>query len=344
MVLCTTFISSGERLKISIIGAGVAGLTCACELLDRGISVELYERSEQLGEAACSWYAGGMIAPWCERETAEQVVVDLGLEALSWWRRHVSSFQQCGSLVLSMRRDKRDIERFARLTDQHQWLDSSEIGALEPELADRFERGLLYPQEGHLNPRQAMQQLKAYLLARGGKIRFGVDTQAQDCDGDRVIDCSGFSARKRLPGLRGVKGEMLVLKTDEISLNRPVRLVHPRYPIYIVPREDNLFMLGATMIENEHRGSVTARSMLELLSAAYALHPAFAEAEIVETGVDLRPAYADNLPRLYRKDNVIYVNGLFRHGFLLSPAMARQAADAIVDEQIYSELKLCVSS
>jgi glycine oxidase len=119
--------------------------------------------------------------------------------------------------------------------------------------------------------------------------------------------------------------------------------VHPRYPIYIVPREDNLFMLGATMIENEQRGSITARSMLELLSAAYALHPAFAEAEIVETGVDLRPAYADNLPGLYRKDNIIFVNGLFRHGFLLSPAMARQAADAILDEHLFSELKLCAS-
>lgn len=343
MAPCITFISIGERVKVSIIGAGVAGLTCACELLDRGISVDLYERSSQLGEAACSWYAGGMLAPWCERESAEQAVVDLGVEALTWWDRHVSSFQQSGSLVLSMQRDKRDIERFARLTEQHRWLDSSEIGTLEPELADRFERGLFYPQEAHLDPRQSMHQLAAYLRERGVEIQFGVEVQAEDCDSDRVIDCSGFTARDRLPGLRGVKGEMLVLQSTEISLSRPIRLVHPRYPIYIVPREDDLFMLGATMIENEQKGSVTARSMLELLSAAYALHPAFAEAEIVETGVDLRPAYADNLPGLYRKGNIIFVNGLYRHGFLLSPAMARKAVDAILDEQLFSELKLCAS-
>ena len=343
MALCTTFINSGKRVKVSIIGAGVAGLTCACELLDRGITVDLYERSEYLGETACSWYAGGMLAPWCERESAEQTVVDLGMEAFNWWDQHVSSFQQRGSLVLSMQRDKRDIERFARLTEQHRWLDSSEIGALEPEFLGRFERGLFYPQEAHLDPRQAMHQLATYLRDRSVEIHYGAEVQAEDCNSDRVIDCSGFSARNQLPGLRGVKGEMLVLKTTEISLSRPVRLVHPRYPIYIVPRDDNLFMLGATMIENEHRGSVTARSMLELLSAAYALHPAFAEAEIVESGVDLRPAYADNQPRLYRKDNVIYVNGLFRHGFLLSPAMARQVADAILDEQKYSELNLCAS-
>jgi len=343
MAPCTTFTGNGEAVKVAIIGAGIAGLTCACELRDRGIAVELFERSARLGEADCSWYAGGMIAPWCERESAEQRVVDLGVEALGWWDTHVDGFQKCGSLVLSMQRDKRDIERFARLTRHHQWLDADAICALEPELADRFERGLFYPREAHLDPRRAMRQLAAYLLERGVEIQFGTELQAEDCDYDRVIDCSGFNARNRLPELRGVKGEMLILETAEISLSRPLRLVHPRYPTYIVPREDNSFMLGATMIESERRGAVTARSMLELLSAAYALHPVFAEAEIVESGVDLRPAYADNLPRLYRKDNIVFVNGLFRHGFLLGPAMARQAADAILDEQIFSELELCAS-
>jgi glycine oxidase len=73
--------------------------------------------------------------------------------------------------------------------------------------------------------------------------------------------------------------------------------------------------------------------MLELLGAAYALHPAFAEAEILETGVDVRPAFPDNLPRVVERGGRIHVNGLYRHGFLLSPAMARQAA-ALVRERM----------
>ena len=72
---------------------------------------------------------------------------------------------------------------------------------------------------------------------------------------------------------------------------------------------------------------VTARSLLEMLSAAWALHPAFGEAEVVEVGVDARPAFRDNLPRIRRRDGTVYLNGLFRHGFLLAPAMARMAAD-----------------
>ncbi len=84
---------------------------------------------------------------------------------------------------------------------------------------------------------------------------------------------------------------MLVVKTDEIVFQRPVQLLHPRHPVYVVPRVDGRFMVGATAVENEERPRVTARSMLELLSALYALHPSFGEAEIVETGADLRPAF-----------------------------------------------------
>ena len=120
-----------------------------------------------------------------------------------------------------------------------------------------------------------------------------------------------------------------------------MRLLHPRYPVYIVPRGDGRFMVGATMIESGERGRISALSMLELLSAAYALDSRFGEAEIVETGVDVRPAFADNLPALQRRDHVICVNGLFRHGFLLGPALAEQAADAVLDEERFRSLPRC---
>jgi glycine oxidase len=127
-------------------------------------------------------------------------------------------------------------------------------------------------------------------------LRYGA--AAKQARADWTIDCRGLAAQDALPDLRGVKGEMLVLYTREIALRRPVRLLHPRHPAYIVPRGDGRFMIGATMIENEEAGRITARAMLELLGAAYCLHPAFAEAEIVETGAGVRPAFPDNLPRL----------------------------------------------
>jgi len=329
---------------VSIIGAGVAGLTCACEMVDRGIEVTLYEQATRLGDSACSWFAGGMLAPWCEQESADKSVVTMGVSSIDWWGKHVSNMKRNGSLVLSMQRDKRDIERYARLTDSHRWLEASELESLEPDLANRFERGLFYPEEAHLDSRQSLQQLLDYLSVRGANIHFGQCVHAGDCKSDYVIDCRGFAARSKLTQLRGVKGEMLLLKSNDITLSRAIRLVHPRYPLYVVPRDNGLFMLGATMIENDERERISARSMLELLSVAYALHPAFGEAEVIEIGVDVRPAFSNNLPQLRRNKNILYINGLYRHGFLLGPAIARTATNAILNESLFLEVEQCTSS
>ena len=117
-----------------------------------------------------------------------------------------------------------------------------------------------------------------------------------------------------------------------------MRLIHPRWPLYVIPREDNLFMLGATSIETEDSG-VSVRSALELLGAAYTVHPAFGEARIVEFGSGLRPAFPDNLPRIGIRGSTISVNGLYRHGFLMAPALAARVAEYLdtgsVDERLF---------
>ena len=325
-------------MDVTIIGAGVAGLCCAVELAERGADVEVLERGERLGANSCSWYAGGMLAPWCERETAEPLVAELGEEGLEWWAGHFPGLVRSGSLVIAHGRDRSELTRFARRTEHYQQLERADIGALEPDLAGRFEQALLFPDEAHLDPRAALASLSRRLETLGGRIRFGTDAAQVRLHNRQVIDCSGLAARKDLPDLRGVKGEMLVLQTPEISLSRPVRLLHPRIPLYVVPRGQGVFMVGATMIESDDTTRITARSMLELLSAAYALHPAFAEAEIIEIGTHARPAFPDNLPRIRQIDGTLYLNGLYRHGFLLAPALARRAAGVLLEDRHYPEL------
>ncbi len=325
-------------MKITVIGAGVAGLTTALALAERGASVEILERGPSLGAASCSRFAGGMLAPWCERESAEPLVVSLGMEALSYWPSRFPGTVRLGTLVLAPRRDEGELARFARRTEGSQALDPAGIAALEPDLAGRFRSGLFFAQEAHLDPRAAIPHLAELLRQRGVAIRFGIDGLDEPGLAGRIVDCRGLAARDRLPDLRGVKGEMLMLRARDVSLSRPVRLLHPRFPLYVVPRGEGLFMIGATMIENGERGGVSARSAVELLNAAYALHPAFADAEIVEIGADARPAFPDNLPRIRREGSRVHVNGLFRHGFLLSPALARRAADVVLDDAFYPEV------
>lgn len=318
-------------MKVFVKGAGVAGLALAWELTQRGADVTVIDRQERLAGNA-SWHAGGMLAPWCERESADEAVLSLGRQAIDWWDAalpdHVS---RNGTLVVAPSRDAAEIGRFASRTSGHEPIGAPEIATLEPDLAGRFQRGLHFPSEAHLDPRRALQALKARLAELGVRFALGYGAVRQAGTADFEVDCTGIAAAR--PGLRGVRGEMLLLRAPDVSLSRPVRLLHPRIPVYVVPRADSLFMVGATMIESADAGPITARSMMELLNAAYTLHPAFGEAEIVEAGVGVRPAFPDNFPRVQKSGSSLSINGLHRHGFLLSPAMARRAADMMLGKE-----------
>ncbi len=113
-------------------------------------------------------------------------------------------------------------------------------------------------------------------------------------------------------------------------------------PLYVVPRGDDLFMIGATMIESDDTRADRVRSALELLSAAYALHPAFGEAASSRSASALRPAFPDNLPRVTGSSGAqICVNGLYRHGFLLAPALAELTLAYVERGAIDDEVMRC---
>ena len=315
--------SSPAIPSATVVGAGVAGLCVATEIVARGGAVRLVDRGGGPGPHGCSWWAGGMLAPFCEGERAEEPVVRLGRIAADWWERHAGGVTRAGTLVVALGRDRSELDRFARRAQAHETIGPERIGELEPDLAGRFGRALFFPGEAHLDPRRALASLAERLAARGVVVEVGEspgggappphpspargETCAQslaaepnglaaphsspwegqavvaiECDmppppswgrvgegvatpgAATVVDCRGLAARDALRDLRGVKGEMVVLRCPEVRLSRPVRLLHPRMPLYIVPRGDGVYMLGATVIETDERDRVTARSLLEL--------------------------------------------------------------------------------
>ena len=317
---------------ILIIGAGITGLWQALTLARAGHAVRLVEQSAEPFAAAASRLAGAMLAPFCESEAAEPFIAELGLSAIPLWRQAYPATRQRGSLVLAPPRDLPELARFARMTANFERADAEKIAALEPALAGRYAQGLFYPSEAHIEPEDAMHALLALARDAGAGIEFGVSWDGESPPGtEYVIDCRGIGAASELPALRGVRGEMLVIETDEIALDRPIRLLHPRIPFYIVPWRGNRFMLGATLIESGDRGPATVRSALDLLGLAYTLHPAFGEARIVGFGADVRPSFPDNSPKIVIRGRHILVNGLYRHGFMLAPALAALVAHYIKD-------------
>src|ERR1700704_6611684 len=150
---------------VSVIGAGIAGAWQALLFAQAGHDVTLHERSDAAMMLSTSYWAGGMLAPWCESEASEPLISRLGLRSLDLWRRELPDTPFNGSLVVAHARDRSDFERFAKLTRGHQRLDAAALSELEPSLQGRFREALFFPGEGHVEPRRVLPQLHARIVA-----------------------------------------------------------------------------------------------------------------------------------------------------------------------------------
>ena len=327
--------------SITVAGAGILGLWQALTLARAGHRVRLVEASAEPFAAGASQHAGAMLAPDCEAEAAPPLVRELGREGLALWRAAYPKLVNEGTLVVATPRDRSELTRFAKMTSGHRTLAGDELARREPDLAGRFADALYFPDEAHMAAPEALAFLLGAVSMAGVDVAFGKPWRGDIGDGI-LIDCRGLAARGELPELRGVRGERLLIRSREVRLKRPVRLLHPRHPLYVVPWGGGRYLVGATMIESEDTGPITVRSALELLGAVFTLHPAFGEAEIIETGAGVRPAFPDNVPRAIVRENGrrILVNGAFRHGYLLAPVLAKAVAEFIASGEEHALLGL----
>ena len=320
------------------------GRLLAVELARQGHRVEIFDAGSAAAEQSAATVAAAMLAPLAESAITEPGVVRMGHHALTRWPQLLSSlsepvfFQQAGTLIVWHRQDAAEAHRFTRQLEanQHtlpelpplQKLDSGTLAHLEPALAHRFAQGLYLPGEGQLDNRQLLAALAVEMERLSVRTHWHTpqspDAFAPGTAGQPnwVLDCRGLGARGDWPALRGVRGEVVRIHAPDVTLQRPTRLVHPRYPIYIAPKQDHLFVIGATEIESDDLSPASVRSTLELLSAAYAVHPGFAEGRIIEVAAQCRPTLPDNLPAIRQpRKGVLEINGLYRHGFMISPAL-----------------------
>ena len=333
-----------EHMNCVVLGAGLMGRLLAHALATVGHSVTVHEASGEDGMGAAARVAASMLAPLAESAITEWPVVNMGQYSLQRWPGLIQQlptpvyFQQQGTLILwhqpdalqaRMLVDKLQIN--SRQLPQEcrpQKIDNDELQTLEPELSAKFQQGLFLPREGQLDNRQllagllqSLQQQKVDLHWHSAKSLDDL-TALQARGADWVFDCRGTGASSDWAHLRGVRGEVIRLFAPDVQITRPVRLMHPRYPLYIAPKQNHVYVIGATEIESDDTSEASVRSTLELLSAAYSLHSGFAEARILEINTQLRPALKNNLPGIRRiGDKCLQINGLYRHGFLIAPAM-----------------------
>lgn len=348
---------------LAIAGAGITGRVLAWEALRRGYRVTLVDAAPgdpveggfggpmAGAHPGVSWVAAGMLTPNTELDGSPELLA-MGRESLALWPALAESLglsdalRQQGCWVVAHAPERDELRHFQRRlagldgdAATGTAVSGGELARRCPELA-RFDSALHFPAEACVEPARVLRRLREQLLRAGCDWHDGVRvedlagrrmlTAGGEIRADAVVDCRGLGARVALPGLRGVRGELLELVAPDVRQSAMVRLMHPRYPLYIVPRGDGRYVIGATQLETDDDGPISVRSTLELLTAAYSVNPAFGEARILASRCHCRPALPDNHPGLGRYGNgALFVNGLYRHGVLLAPLMARRALEAL---------------
>lgn len=331
-----------HRPDFAVVGGGLCGRLVAWQLAGAGHRVALYERGDAAGTQSAAWVAAAMLAPLAEAASAELLITELGAASLERWPALIAKlpepvfFQRNGTLVVWHAGDRAEaplFERRLRANAPAALFDNGfvklagvQVAQAEPSLGTRFAQGWLLPHEGQLDNRQVLSALAAGLAERGVQTHWNTPIDAMP-DARFVIDCRGLGGKPAWPALRGIRGEVARVHAPGIGLTRPVRLLHPRYPLYIAPKQDDLYVIGATEVEGEDMSPVTVRSALELLSAAFAVHPGFGEARILELNAHCRPTLPDHRPAIvWDGARTLRVNGLYRHGFMIAPEVADTAA------------------
>ena len=346
--------------RFAIVGAGLMGRLLAVELAQVGGQVDLYDQGGPDAALSAARVAAAMLAPLAESAITENNVVNMGVHSLSRWPEIIAKlaspvfFQQNGSLILWHRQDANDAERFVKHLQKNQHsnpvltepelLDSKRLLEIEPSVADRFNQGLYLPNEGQLDNRQLLNALALELSNLPVNLHWHQSPEPlaleQSSQYDWVIDCRGLGAKEDWPetkgnSLRGVRGEVIRLYAPEVNLRRPTRLIHPRYPIYIAPKENHIYVVGATEIESDDHSEMSVRSAMELLSAVYTVHSGFAEARILEMATQCRPTLKNNLPEVRIESGTgptkrLSINGLYRHGFMIAPAILDSVIELLI--------------
>lgn len=314
-------------MKAGIAGAGVMGRLLAFALVNAGWEVTIYEANDSLDTLNCSMAAAGLINPVAELGKGDLLIYHLGIQAFQTYLPEIIShlntvsaevfFQANGSLVLTHPKDTAELKHFIDMLqskaapaswvpascrdvspDLYQCLNKQQLITLEPQL-NKWDSAYYFVNEGNIDNQAFLSALAVFLTAQN--VNWRMHTRVHDVKPNKIIlannietydlvcDCRGLGASSNFADLRGIRGELLWLYAPEVTIQRPLRLLHPRYSIYIAPRPNSIYVVGASEIETHDDSPISVRTVLELLSSAYYVHSGFAEARLIKTVTQNRP-------------------------------------------------------
>jgi len=361
-VLCDGWIPRGrrraERVKIIVIGAGVAGLSVGWRLQQAGASVTVFDRAQPAQGA--TWASAGMIAAAGELGATRSPLADFARHSSELWPAFATAveeasgksvfYRRCGALIVARQADEAaTLESW----DAAERLDAAQALTREPLLNPDISGALWARDEAQVDSRALGRALMVAFIRAGGALVPNEAVVRCNVQGGRmksvatpfanheaesfVLAAGAWSGTidglppAASPPVRPVKGEMLALAPPDRS-GLPKHIVWGNGG-YMVSRHDRL-LLGATSEEKGFDTRVTVEAKNLLLSRACDLMPALAQWQVIEQWAGLRPGTPDNSPIVGRTsvDGLYTATGQYRNGVLFAPAIAAELTRIILEQ------------
>ncbi len=345
-----------------VAGGGLIGCAIALELARNDFRVALFDSREPGREA--SWASAGILSPAPE-SPAMISTVEIGKASLSMYPAFIeqveelsglpTGFRKKGTLTALLSRHAREelstiIALNRGLGLKAEALSAQEARELEPALTEEIEAAVLRPDEASVDNRLLAKALLEAARRSGVEIHAGAAVEAvwregSQCHGVTVRGekiaakhtivaagafSSGIAGAEDYAPVRPAKGQMISLRCEAAKIERVLWAER----IYVVPRNDERILCGATV---EHVGfdkTVTAGGVHANLDAAIELAPVLATARIEESWAGLRPDTPDHLPILGTTDieGLLIATGHYRSGVLLTPITAKLIGEFIAQK------------
>ena len=360
--LTTSMVASGVSPgggDVLVIGGGLAGLSTALELAQRGAKVVVVNRD---GGESASMAAGGMLAPQAERLEAGPYL-DLCLQSRNMYTEWAADLEARsggistgfaaagGFLAPAFAGDQVDGWVPPAEGGPAYRLDAKQMRGMEPALSEEVVGGWWYPDDMQVDARRLFRSLKESCVRAGVSVLEGPEWEVEALvfnpalpaiqavkmrDGRRlafgkVVVANGAWMNKLLPVPLGpVKGQMLSLRPKK-DMPSPLNRVIFAESCYLIPKSDGRLIVGATVEPGQWDRRVTAGGVHELTKRALRICPALGELEVEETWAGLRPTTPDTLPVLGRTpwENLFVAGGYWRNGVLLAPRTGQLVADCV---------------
>ena len=266
-------------MQITIVGAGVSGLSTGIRLLEQGHGVKIIAKEfspNTVSDVAAAWWYPFLVEPvkktnkWSsetfyelirlkEEENVECITLRLGREYLK---------EEC------------DLPGWSSEIPHFRILKQSEVAT-----------GYNYGWEIEA-PVIEMNHYMPWLLSKfkqlGGTYEFGEFSTLEEVPGEIIVNCCGLGGRELCGDneLRPVRGQVIYIKQDP-GFGRFDQ--QPETLTYTIPRRD-ITVLGGTAQKDDWGEDVRMEDTEYILSKCEELWPELDRGNIVDTAVGLRPS------------------------------------------------------